>query len=1154
MRDPARHKALMAAFDEACDLEPAEQAAYLARLWQQDEDLAGRLAELLEADGATSTFDIDEPVRVADADKVTVEINGYRILRLIGRGGMGLVYEAEQPNPRRRVALKLLRAGWDSPTLQQRLAFEAQVLARLDHPGIARLYEVGVFDEQPFLVMELVEGRRLDDYVEERRLDVQARAELLVQVADAVHHAHMAGFVHRDLKPANILVEDRRTAETSGPPRRARVLDFGIARALEPTTLSPHTVEGAVIGTPAYMSPEQTGATGEAIGPRSDVYSLGVIAYELIARRAPYEIGGKALWEVARVVNETEPPPPSRVSPGVSRDLDAIVLKAMAKEPERRYESAAALAEDLRNFLEDRPVKARRPSAWYRLGKFARRRRALFGSLVALFMTLLAASIVSINFYLSAEDARVLAESERGAAIASNADLLLRQARSELEVDPTRAVAWLHTLGDLAAAYEGLGVAIDWTRADEIAHRARGLGVSWELLDGHGDVVRWASLSPSGALAATASYDHTVRIWDLERHEVRVLGPLGHRVAWVAWAPHGRALAAVTDEQVLHVWGRQGGPIAVMKGVEAASWAPRRAELAIVGSDGVLRVLDGEGAELQVTAGGPAGEVERLSWSPDGLWLAGARVDGRVQVWRRGQEGTRSFSGHRGEVSGAVFVPVEGRLGLVSAGVDGSVRVWSLDAAPDAEGQGRVLRRHEGEVKAVAFSGTHLATASRDGVVMISEGLRPVRVLRGHEGVVRHLAFSPDGRLLATAGDDQTVRLWWPDGGVAGVFKGHSAAVRNVAWAGGLLVSGSSDASARVWRVRDADRPYLRGHRAKVLSVAASEEGRLLVSADEGGVVRLWDRASGASRVLTTHTDRVYRVDLEGDRWIATAGREGVAQAVDLEAGRVDAWAAGERVRRVDIAPGGAWVAVATAGSEAVLWSPPTGATERLEGHTKRVHDIRFLRAGGLVATTSDDQSVRLWSAETGAQVGAWDLPVAASDLVVHPSEPRAAAGSGGEVVLFDAGGVERRALHEAAVSALAWGADGRLYSGGRDGQVRVSGGAEGQPRTIGTHGAAVLSLAVLADGTVVSGGADRRLVVWRPGGEADAIEGFAEPLEVLVAAEGAVWVADDAVLQRWPLSPARDWGALARKLERLTDARFDAAKRLGARWRVTSP
>jgi tetratricopeptide (TPR) repeat protein len=319
---------------------------------------------------------------------------------------MGVVYEAEQERPRRRVALKIIRPGVSTPAMLRRFEHEYEFLGRLQHDGIAQIYQAGVADTglgpQPYFAMERVHGRKLDDYVRLKELDLKQRLTLAAEIADAVQHAHHRGVIHRDLKPANILVTE------SGHPK---VLDFGLARAAQAERQSTvQTMAGEVVGTMSYMSPEQVVGDMSELDTRSDVYALGVILYELLSGRLPFDLSRKSLPEAVRIIRDEEPARLSAITRALPADVDTIVAKALEKDKLRRYGSAAELAEDIRRFLRDEPIVARRPSASYQVRKFARRHKGLVGGVAAVLVALVAGTVVSTWQAVRASRAERVAE------------------------------------------------------------------------------------------------------------------------------------------------------------------------------------------------------------------------------------------------------------------------------------------------------------------------------------------------------------------------------------------------------------------------------------------------------------------------------------------------------------------------------------------------------------------------------------------------------------------------------------------------------------------------------------------------------------------------------------------------------------------------
>lgn len=392
--------ALYAVFQQACDLPSDQRARFLDSACGSDSSLREQVERLLSRATAESSF-LDQPAGAhpallpgSERMELPQQIGKYQILGLLGRGGMGRVYLAEQSSPPRRVALKVLAPRVVAPQSLARFALEAEVLARLQHPGIAQIYETGTADQAdgapPYFAMEYVEGESLLDYATSHHLDASARLRLVMQLCQAVHHAHQKGVIHRDLKPANILVK---TGD------QLKVLDFGVARLTEADVKAPtlQTNIGELIGTIAYMSPEQAAGESRRLDTRSDVYALGVVAFQLLSGQLPYELSERMVHEAVRVVVEESPVPLSRVMPRLKGDLETILGKALEKEPDRRYPSAQALADDIQRYLNDEPISARPPSVVYQLQKFARRNALLVGSALSM-VALLLITAVGMSF------------------------------------------------------------------------------------------------------------------------------------------------------------------------------------------------------------------------------------------------------------------------------------------------------------------------------------------------------------------------------------------------------------------------------------------------------------------------------------------------------------------------------------------------------------------------------------------------------------------------------------------------------------------------------------------------------------------------------------------------------------------------------------
>ena len=465
-------------YEKALALDPVERSAWLRRTCAGDAALIHEIESLL----ACSDAHLSNPgahsgvarlwhhiVALSDPDQqvpgpaATIDSQGessepgvisafpstigrYRILSRIGEGGMGVVYEAEQDQPRRTVALKVIKSGLSDPKMVRRFEHELLALGRLQHPGIAQVYEAGSgetgFDPQPYFAMEFIRGQPLLEYADANQLFVRQRLDLMAKLCEAVHYAHQHGIIHRDLKPGNILVD-----ETGQP----KILDFGVARITDDNARMTHQTDlGQIVGTLAYMSPEQVMADPLELDTRSDVYALGVVLYQLLAARLPYKVSPR-LPEAVRTIQEEEPTPLSTISSAYRGDIETIVGKALEKDKTRRYSSAAELAADIQRYLRDEPIMARPASTIYQMQKFARRHRPLVFGVAAVFVVLVAGIIVSTQ-----EAVRANREAEASRAISDflQNDLLAQasaanQARPNNTPDPDLKV---RTAVDRAAA------------------------------------------------------------------------------------------------------------------------------------------------------------------------------------------------------------------------------------------------------------------------------------------------------------------------------------------------------------------------------------------------------------------------------------------------------------------------------------------------------------------------------------------------------------------------------------------------------------------------------------------------------------------------------------------------------------------------------
>ncbi len=926
----------------------------------------------------------------------------YRLLRRIGEGGFGIVYLAEQTSPvKRLVALKVIKPGMDTRQVVARFAAERQALALMNHPGIARVYDAGVTPiGRPYFAMEFVEGIPITHYVRRRRLSLKSRLELFIEVCNAVQHAHQKGVIHRDLKPSNILV----TVQGGRPV--PKVIDFGLVKSME-IDLTEQTVVTQLhqwLGTPDYMSPEQAEIGAVDVDTRSDVYALGVLLYELLTGRTPFDFRAArrlGLDEVRRQLQAQDPPRPSvrlaalgvaglveaarerRVSPErlprlMRGDLDWMVMKALEKERTRRYETANALAMDVRRHLNFEPVRARPPTAWYRFQRMVCRNKLVVGSAVVVAGVLAIALVVSTASWAQERRARreaiAMAEESRRRVVRLN---VATGTRLVEEMDWLAALPWFVEALRLEAGDPGRED-VHRRRVAAVLRAAPRLAQIWM----HEGLVGQAEFSSDGTRVVSSSLDRTVRTWDAATgHPTAPAFPLAGDAIGAVFSPSGRRVVTVDSEGRLAFWDIQSGRL--------------------VGTPFITT----------------AGFVAKSAFTPDGRWLLVPCTNG-VEYFdaEEGRPARRRLDAP-GLSAQLVKVSADGRT--VAAGVSSrDLRIWDVTVIPPAA---RVLR-HGANVRGFAFShdGQRVATVTLRELSLWNVGsgervwspIRPggdlfdcqfspddralatcswdgnARVFDAATGFpvgdsMRHLVgvgqavFSPDGRWLATASWDCTARLWDPrTGQPASPSLRHAGYVMTARFSpdGTRLVTASQDGTARLWELPTNSAARLSLRHPGVSGASFSRDGRWVFSCGGDGTARIWNALSGEEGCRLVHEGRVTSGGFSrGGRRVVTATDRGVAQVWDVAGGRrVGAEARHEKgVRHVEFSGDGRRFLTASDDGTARVWDADTGEplTPPLR-HAGRVRYASFSADGRRVVTAAFEGVAQIWDAETGASIG----------------------------------------------------------------------------------------------------------------------------------------------------------------------------------------
>ncbi len=933
----------------------------------------------------------------------------YQINQELGRGGMGIVYQAFDTKLKRVVALKVLRQGSISKSRIERFSQEAQAVAQLDHPNIVKIFDIGEYPDNYF-TMEFVEGENLSHYIKNNLLSLKEMVLLLQKVAEALQVTHRKGIVHRDLKPDNIMLTND---------KEPKVMDFGLVKVVDADL----SQTGDILGTPVYMSPEQ--ANGGKIDHRADVYSLGATLYQAITGRKVFQ--GESLYNILYQVMNNDPVAPRALNPDIPTELEAICLKCLEKNPKKRYSTIRLLGKDLKNFLENRRVLAKPPTKIRLLLKWTQRNK-----LFALFLFVSALTITTNTIWfihgLAEEKKQALEQQARLLEDKENAEKIQKEKdkahKIETEANHKLRVGFYPFAIKLADEYfEQNNVLMvnkilnspycpkelrhwEW---DWIQSRSNNEVKTLRAEKGHHYFSTDCSFGPQGKELISASRDGFIFHWDISKQKILqslslpdkkfndpnkqpYISPRERMFESCDWSPDGRFVIAVCFKvPYLFIWeiktGKMVGVIPVNHNVDCCRFSPDGKMILTVGQYDAKVWSFAKQKNLQKWRFLGDNTVRDTNFSPDGKSIVSASADSVIKLWdiRTGKL-KREFRGHRSYISSCVFSP-NGKM-LASGGK--RVRLWDINSGQllrvfsgrEKEGPQIILyeKGHNNIISSCCFSPDNkkLISSSWDKTIRmwdIKTG-KLLKVYKGHTNNVNRCSFDLQGKQVATCSDDKTVKIWEASPRpnpltLSGHLQGeifHCSLNQDET----KLASSGSDMSIKIWNLSNGEcEKTLVGHFGAVRACYFLNQDQEILSASYDGKMKLWDIKSGRTiRTYSGHKGRIETCAISPDKkYACSGGKDNTLRIWEIATGKIIHYLKKETKGNIlssSFHPNGNFVAMGNGGGFCTIWDIRSGQiSKHFLANEHGLYRCAFSPDGKFLLTCGFDKTIKLWDLET---------------------------------------------------------------------------------------------------------------------------------------------------------------------------------------------